>query len=45
MIADNPQQSKSVFISADTKISANDTIGVMDVAREPVTLNISLSSA
>ena len=45
IIAENPQQSQSVVISADTKTSANDIIRVMDDAREAGVVGISLSSS
>jgi len=45
IIAENPQQSQSVVISADTKKSANDIIRVMDDVREAGVVGISLSSS
>ncbi len=45
IIAENPQQSQSVVISADTMANANDIIRVMDDAREAGVVGISLSSA
>ena len=45
IIAENPQQSQSVVISADTKTSANDIIRVMDDVREAGVVGISLSSS
>ena len=43
IIAENPQQSQSVVISADTKTSANDIMRVMDDVREAGVVGISLS--
>ena len=42
IIAENPQQSQSVVISADEKASANDIIIVMDAARLAGVMSISL---
>ena len=42
IIAENPQQSQSVVISADEKASANDIVRVMDAARLAGVMSISL---
>ena len=42
IIAENPQQSQSVVISADEKVSANDIIRVMDAVRLAGVMSISL---
>ena len=43
IIAENPQQSQSVVISADKMASANDIIGVMDTVRVAGIYNVSLT--